>query len=138
MAKAIDARSHLGSEVDGFICRRPLGDRLVVPQTQSQATDPEDDVPETRLLLVTNWFEELRERMGGSSFGTALEMRRAQALGDTGWRSLCCTFVAYQNELNETGQNRSEVGLRSKPDGEAPWANQGEQGGRRLIRTLNQ
>ena len=43
----------------------PDGDRLVVPQDVAGATAPEGAAREPeRFLVVVNWFEELRERMG--------------------------------------------------------------------------
>ena len=43
----------------------PDGDRLVVLQDVSFATDPEGGAAELqRFLVVTDWFEELRQRMG--------------------------------------------------------------------------
>ena len=42
----------------------PDGDRLVVPQNLGQATDLEIGASAERFFVVTNWFEELRQRMG--------------------------------------------------------------------------
>ena len=43
----------------------PDGDRLVVPQLVGVATDPGGAAPGSeRFLVVVNWFEELRQRMG--------------------------------------------------------------------------
>ncbi len=42
----------------------PDGDRLVVPQMLSQVADLESEVSEERFFVVTNFFEELRQRMG--------------------------------------------------------------------------
>jgi hypothetical protein len=43
----------------------PDGDRLVVPQIVGIATAPEGAVPGSeRFLVVVNWFEEIRQRMG--------------------------------------------------------------------------
>ena len=43
----------------------PDGDRLVIRQSVSVATAPEGAVPGSeRFLVVVNWFEELRQRMG--------------------------------------------------------------------------
>jgi hypothetical protein len=43
----------------------PDGDRLVIPQTGQAATNLEGVASGSeRFLVVTNWFEELRERMG--------------------------------------------------------------------------
>ena len=48
----------------------PDGDRIITTTTQGlnvTATDPTDDESGVeRFLVVTNWFEELRERMGGN------------------------------------------------------------------------
>ena len=43
----------------------PDGDRLVMVQDVSATTNSDGDTPEPeRFILVTNWFEELRQRMG--------------------------------------------------------------------------
>ena len=42
----------------------PDGDRLVVPQNLNQATDPGIEASAERFIVVTNFFEELRQRMG--------------------------------------------------------------------------
>ena len=46
----------------------PDGDRLVITQDVGvrDAGADADVVPEEQVLVVTNWFEELRERMGGN------------------------------------------------------------------------
>ena len=40
------------------------GTQVIVPQDVSVATDDPTELP--RFLVVTNWFEELKERMGGN------------------------------------------------------------------------
>ena len=42
----------------------PDGDRLVVPQNLNQVADLEREASAERFIVVTNWFEELRQRMG--------------------------------------------------------------------------
>ena len=43
----------------------PDGDRLVIPQDVLPGTIQEDAAPQPeRFLVVTNWFEELREAVG--------------------------------------------------------------------------
>ena len=54
-----------GDYLEGFSDLHPDGDRLVVPQTVTGATEPGGDAtPAQRLIMVTNWFEELRQWMG--------------------------------------------------------------------------
>ena len=55
--------SFTGDYVAGDL--HPDGDRLVVVQNVTAATDPDEGATEPlRFLVVTNWFEELRQRMG--------------------------------------------------------------------------
>ena len=42
----------------------PDGDRLVVPQNLGQVADLESEASAERFIVVLNFFEELRQRMG--------------------------------------------------------------------------
>ena len=54
-----------GDYLARFSDLHPDGDRLVVPQIVGAATAPEGAAPGSeRFLVVVNWFEELRQRMG--------------------------------------------------------------------------
>ena len=54
-----------GDYVQGNSDLHPDGDRLLVPQIVGAATAPEGAAPASeRFLVVVNWFEELRQRMG--------------------------------------------------------------------------
>ena len=54
-----------GTFLQAFSDLHPDGDRLVVPQNFPTASTLEGAAPEfERFLIVTNWFEELRQRMG--------------------------------------------------------------------------
>ena len=44
----------------------PDGDRIIAPQNLDEATNFVADQTQERYLVVTNWFTELRERLGGN------------------------------------------------------------------------
>lgn len=56
-----------GTYRNGHADLHPDGDRLVIVQTLDEADAGADaDVAPERFLVVTNWFAELRQRMGGN------------------------------------------------------------------------
>ncbi len=58
-------KDDLAGDTLRFSDLHPDGDRLVVPQDVAAGTAPEGAASEPeRFLVVVNWFEELRQRMG--------------------------------------------------------------------------
>ena len=54
-----------GNYIPGNSALHPDGNRVLVPQSVAVATGPEGRAADTeRFIVVTNWFEELRRRMG--------------------------------------------------------------------------